>query len=82
MPTAPLTEDGQLNRLLAGKHLARVEKDGHFLTLVCSDGHAVRIAWRSDDGATMQGEPYLAHIDVRIALPVSARLHALAGARR
>ena len=61
--------DGHINRCLEGKTIERVEKDGRLLTMVMANGEQFQIAWATDNGVGIEGEPCLVRVNVSVALP-------------
>lgn len=61
--------DGHINRVLEGKTLERVTKDGQFLTLWMTNGERWSIAWTTPHGEGYVGEPCLVRVDVSVVAP-------------
>ena len=63
------TLDGHINRVLEGKTVECVTKDGHNLVIHCTNGERWAITWATKNGVGIEGEPCLAKVDVSIMIP-------------
>jgi hypothetical protein len=62
--------DGHINRVLEGKTIENVTKNGQMLIIRCTNGEEWGIAWaNSETGEGYLGEPCLVQVNVRIRLP-------------
>lgn len=61
--------DGHINRVLEGKTIERATKDGRMLVLEMENGERWGIAWATENGVGIEGEPCLVRVDVKIAVP-------------
>lgn len=64
MQGAPL--DGHINRVLEGKTIENVTKDGRTLQIKCTNGEIWGIAWATPNGVGIEGEPCLVKVDVQV----------------
>jgi len=61
--------DGHINRVLCGKTIENVTKDGRMLAIQCTTGEIFRIAWATPNGVGVEGEPCLVKVDVSLIVP-------------
>lgn len=61
--------DGHINRVLEGKTIKRVLKNGHLMEVELDNGERWGIAWATKNGVGIEGEPCLVKVDVQIAVP-------------
>lgn len=61
--------DGHINRVLEGKTVERVTKDGRMLIIECTNGERWGIAWATPNGVGIEGEPCLVKVDVSVIAP-------------
>ena len=61
--------DGHINRVLEGKTIERVTKNGQMLVVELTNGERWGIAWATPNGDGIEGEPCLVKVDVSIAVP-------------
>lgn len=61
--------DGHINRVLEGKTIERVTKDGRLLKIHCTNGEQWAIAWATPNGVGIEGEPCLVQVNVKVVAP-------------
>lgn len=62
--------DGHINRVLEGKQIESVTKNGTMLIINCTNGEQWGIAWVNPETAeAIKGEPCLVKVDVKVMLP-------------
>jgi len=61
--------DGHINRVLEGKTIENVTKDGRTLVINCTNGESWGIAWATPNGVGIEGEPCLVTVDVKVLVP-------------
>lgn len=60
--------DGHIDRLLSGKTVERVTKDGTFWCIETTEGNVFRFALADDQGNLLKGEPVLVRVDAKATL--------------
>jgi hypothetical protein len=58
--------DGHINRVLEGKTINKVIKDGRILQIELTNGERWGIAWATPNGVGIEGEPCLVKVDVAL----------------
>lgn len=64
--------DGHVHRCMAGKTIETVSKNGTSCTFHMTNGELFELTWADGNGDPVKGEPILARVHVRIALPAAA----------
>ena len=64
--------DGHVNRVMSGKTVDMVTKDGTSCTFHMTSGELFELTWADENGDSVKGEPILVRVNVRIALPAAS----------